>query len=358
MKIAFLGDIAFVGRFDSQQNSHVYENLEEIAKYLNTFDYVVANLESPITDIPVAGSYKAIHLKTSSVNVDLLKYLNVKIVNLSNNHIFDYGVAGYKDTIDLLNESRIEYFGIDDKEFILDFENNKIAFNGYCCYSANGIRYKGEQKSPYITQIDTEGVENRLKVNKENGYLNVLSFHWGIENVNYPAYEHIKFARSLAEEYKFILYGHHPHVAQGVEKINESIISYSLGNFVFDEVLSTNIKGLKNKMDNNNRISFILSLEINDNNIEDASFIHIFEQDGRISIKDNPLFETYCETLDLSKDEYQDLRKKELERYLLKNNIKHDFNWFLTRLNRSFIEAYLRGRRNASIYNKIFNKYK
>lgn len=70
MKIAFLGDIAFVGRFDLQQNSHVYENLKEIAGFLNTFDYVVANLESPITDISAADSYKAIHLKTSSLSED------------------------------------------------------------------------------------------------------------------------------------------------------------------------------------------------------------------------------------------------------------------------------------------------
>lgn len=358
MKIAFLGDIAFVGKFDLLQNSHVYENLKEIAEFLNTFDYVVANLESPITDIPVAASYKAIHLKASSLSVDLLNYLNIKIVNLSNNHIFDYGVVGYEDTINLLNKNKIEYFGIDDKELLLDFENNKIAFNGYCCYSANGIRYKEESKSPYITPINIESVENRLKANEKNGYLSVLSFHWGIENVNYPAYEHIQFARSLAEKHKFILYGHHPHVAQGVEKINDSIISYSLGNFVFDEVLSTSIKGLKNKMDDNNRTSFILSLEINENKIEDVSLIHIFEEDGRISIKGNPLFETYCETLYLSKDEYQNLRKEKLGEYLLNNNIKHDFSWFIKRLNRNFIEAYLRGRRNASIYNKMFNKYK
>ena len=358
MKIAFLGDIAFVGKFDLQKNPFVYGSLNEIADFLKQFDYVIANLESPITDTEVTGAYKAIHLKASSTNINLLRFLNIGIVNLSNNHIFDYGVTGYQDTINLLDKNEIEYFGIDDKQVILNFENNRLAFSGYSCYSSNGTRYRGEKDHHYITSITTHNIEKRLKEDEQNGYLSVLSFHWGVENVNYPAYEHIRFARRIAEKFNFILYGHHPHVVQGMEKINNSLISYSLGNFIFDEVNSKTIKDLKNKMNDNNRTSYILSLEANNNQLEDIEIIHIFEKDGKISIVDNPMFEKYCNDLNLSTGDYYALRNGKLQEHLREMNIKHDFSWFLKRLNRNFIVAYLRGRRNTASYNKIFNEYK
>lgn len=72
---------------------------------------------------------KSAHIKTDYSNVDLLKYLNIGIVNLANNHLFDYGVNGYKSTLKILDEKGINYFGIENKQIYL--ENEKEYYQGF-----------------------------------------------------------------------------------------------------------------------------------------------------------------------------------------------------------------------------------
>ena len=49
MKIALLGDIALFGKYDVSINTNVYEYLEDVARFLSKFDYVIGNLEAPFT---------------------------------------------------------------------------------------------------------------------------------------------------------------------------------------------------------------------------------------------------------------------------------------------------------------------
>jgi poly-gamma-glutamate synthesis protein (capsule biosynthesis protein) len=62
----------------------------------------------------------------------------------------------------------------------------------------------------------------------------VVSCHWGIEFVDFPSPNIKRLARQMADAGADIILGHHPHVPQGIEKYKDSIIFYSLGNFLFD----------------------------------------------------------------------------------------------------------------------------
>ena len=50
-------------------------------------------------------------MKSTTKTAQLLKTAGVTACGLANNHIFDFGVAGLRDTFDVLNEAGIEYFG-------------------------------------------------------------------------------------------------------------------------------------------------------------------------------------------------------------------------------------------------------
>lgn len=50
MRLALLGDIALFGAFDIKNNPRLKENLREISSYLDGFDYVVGNLETPFSE--------------------------------------------------------------------------------------------------------------------------------------------------------------------------------------------------------------------------------------------------------------------------------------------------------------------
>ena len=51
---------------------------------------------------------------------------------------------------------------------------------------------------------------------------------------SYPTPEDISIARDTIKAGATIIFGHHPHVVQGVERFQDGIIFYSLGNFIFD----------------------------------------------------------------------------------------------------------------------------
>jgi poly-gamma-glutamate synthesis protein (capsule biosynthesis protein) len=60
-----------------------------------------------------------------------------------------------------------------------------------------------------------------------------VSLHWGIEHVTWPSPEQIAVARRLIEAGASIVWGHHPHVVQPIERHGDGLIAYSLGNFNF-----------------------------------------------------------------------------------------------------------------------------
>lgn len=135
-------------------------------------------------------------------------------------------------------------------------------------------------------------VENTLKENHDAGFYNIVSIHSGDEQVNYPSVEDIKLARHLACVCPFTYYGHHPHVAQGIEFYKNSLIAYSLGNFCFDDVFDPN-GNLLVKQSANNKTSFILEVEIFDCELARYDFTSIYTNDDKIHICDKIENEKY-----------------------------------------------------------------
>lgn len=61
----------------------------------------------------------------------------------------------------------------------------------------------------------------------------VLYLHWGTEYMAIPGEEQRQLAVYLSVLGVNLIIGSHPHVLQGHEWINETLVHYSLGNFVF-----------------------------------------------------------------------------------------------------------------------------
>jgi poly-gamma-glutamate synthesis protein (capsule biosynthesis protein) len=58
--------------------------------------------------------------------------------------------------------------------------------------------------------------------------------HWGVDFTDYPLLFQMKYAREMIDSGADLILGHHPHNIQGIEKYQNGIIVYSLGDFVFD----------------------------------------------------------------------------------------------------------------------------
>lgn len=343
MKVALLGDIALIGQYDITKNSSAKDRLKVIAERLKEFDYVIANLESPLTDKSRTMVCKSMHLKTSKVNVELLKYLHVNAVSLSNNHLFDYGEQGLNDTIATLEQYGIEWFGANSKQLIKEIGTERICFSGFCCYSTNGTGYMDGTMKKGINTLTYNNVMNQIEVDRSNGAFSFLSFHWGDEHTNYPKYEHVCLAEAIAKKKDVVICGHHPHIIQGVQKLNNSLVAYSLGNCLFDDCVS--ITGsLVLKQNLNNKKSFIFEVNIENATVDSYKY-HGFkdEKDGPVFFDINDEIEQISKPLKQINNinDYETMRRIQISKVVLEKFGKHDFKWLLSRLNYYSVGAYL-----------------
>lgn len=234
--IAFLGDAMFDRHIRAKANSTSYDNiLKPVASTLNAFDFVVMNLEGPITTNPTKSTYNQNDPNhyVFTFDPEVIKTLtksNVSIVNLDNNHILNFSSEGLRETKELLGKSEVKYFGdpSDRKpvyEKINDVDFAFISFNQF-------IRPDGDET---IRQI------KEAKENEREPFV-VIYTHWGEEYKIEPNQYQINLARSFIDNGADIVIGSHPHVVQEKETYNGKQIYYSLGNFVFDQYFSDDVR--------------------------------------------------------------------------------------------------------------------
>lgn len=206
-------------------------------EFLKSADVVIANLEGSITNnlsqsVGTTGSdigHFTFTFPTSTAA--LLNRHNIKIVNLGNNHILNFGKEGLAETRRYLEDAGIEFFGdpINPAHAVLttSIQNVPLAFISY-----NEFWYPEAGKNSVL--------ENIRKA-KEEGRVAIVYAHWGNEYVPPPAR-----VRALAHEFidagANIVIGSHPHVVQESEIYNGAYIYYSLGNFIFDQYFSEEVR--------------------------------------------------------------------------------------------------------------------
>lgn len=355
VKVALLGDICLTGRFSLEENPNVFEQLSVVKRVLDEHDVVVANLESPFTLKERSLVCKAVHIKSSPSNVKILKYLGVSAVSLANNHIFDYGYDGYNSTVTHLKEAGINHFGDRGQEWLFSKNQEKILFAGNCCLSAHPSRANKKGVNVLSYSKVAEFFENADNF----GAFPLLSVHWGRENTHSPSLDHMHLARILAHRKDFVLHGHHPHVVQGLERIKDSVIAYSLGNFCTDEHLSKSIRDLKVVSAPENRESFILSVNVESGKLSEFEIIPIYDDGLSIRLGGKDLKEKilgYSRDIgrinDISSSAQRD--EREISNRSLGAS-RYSLSWFINRLNYHFIGACIKGVINLIRYKCIFH---
>lgn len=356
MKIALLGDMAFFGRMSVNENPQAEEYFSEVADYLQGFDYVVGNLETPFSEKKKTSGAKSAYICADVENVRTLNQLHINAVCLANNHLFDYGSEGYETTKRVLNENGIEFFGTEGKELRVDVSGSKVAFSGFCCYTSNPLRCV--RYGEYGVNAYNIGMVRRvLKHNANEGCLNIVSVHAGMEHVNYPSIEHVRAARMLADVCPYVYSGHHPHVIQGAEGYKGSVIAHSLGNFCFDDVYSDKSSKPLVELTENNRTGAILELEIEGNRILNwrERIVYIAKQ-GRMKLLETPSevaeYNSALASCEEDSATYTAKRNQILSARFSVRKSARNLMWYLKRLRPRYVQIMLNARRNARKYNE------
>ncbi len=356
MKIALLGDIGLLGNYSLANNPELIKRLKPVSDFLGQFDLVIGNLETPFSYKKKTWGAKSAYICTDPMNIDVLKSLHINAVTIANNHMYDFGSEGFKTTISTLESNGIDWFGADGKVFKVEAAGNRLLFNGFCCYSTNPLKLSSHFGAQGINRFNLKEVTDILKSKSDEGWLNILAIHSGIEHVNTPSVEQILAAHVLADVASFVWYGHHPHVVQGIENIGDSLIAHSLGNFCF----AGNYED-KNRptieLSENNRNGMILVLEVENNKILDyKTYITAIKDDGTIVLlTENTVVNTYSTQIKeyfKNPEAYKENRMAQRSKYLSRRKEMRNLKWFLKRLRPRYAKLMLDNRRNAKKYHK------
>jgi len=181
-------------------------------------DLTMVNLENPVTD----RGYKILkqfNFRMPPKYIQVLLNGGIDIVNLANNHVWDYSWQGLDDTFIYLDNAGIKYVGAgttteeENKPVILEVKGRRIGFLGIFSNVGN--------------------FEECISELKQKVDLVIVNFHWGVERASYPDYYQVNMAHRAVDAGADLVIGHHPHVLQGMERYHDGIIAYSLGNFIF-----------------------------------------------------------------------------------------------------------------------------
>lgn len=237
LEVIFTGDFSASGVFYDKIESgdEIFDN--KINNIFKKADYVHVNLENPIlydkTEGEIYKTKKLALMAPKEIGM-YLKEHNISICNLANNHMMDYGTFGLRNTINCLKKNDILYYGIGgiSKYLIINKNNVKIALIS-STYN-EGELYNGKNVAPfYFSKKKIQSLIHEIKI-YENPDLIIYNYHGGTEYNFIPEPKRRELFRSLIDLGIDIIIGHHAHVPQGIELINNKYIVYSLGNFCFD----------------------------------------------------------------------------------------------------------------------------
>ena len=163
----------------------------------------------------------------------------IDIVNLANNHIYDYKEQGLFDTIYNLGQGNIKYIGAGKnlksarKPVLIEIKGVKLAFLGYYGLRKHSDSHPATKDSAGTAMRKLQFIHEDIRSLRDSVDVIIVNFHWGIEKEHLPGTDQISFAHKTIDYGADLIVGHHPHVLQGIEEYKGKLISYSLGNFIF-----------------------------------------------------------------------------------------------------------------------------
>lgn len=209
-------------------------------------DLSFVNVEGPFMDDRRFIEEGKIVFANYPGDLDNLIWAGFNCFSLANNHAQDCGREGVYKTLDLFEKKKNEQAG------------RHILFAGLGRtprdagnYSAAVIKNVKVAFFAYTARHNRPGhLCNDFTLDKaladmkgaQGAQLKVVSVHHGEEFRHVPSADVVRDYRALVDAGADVVLGHHPHVAQGIEKYNNGIIFYSLGNYAMGTFSKRHIK--------------------------------------------------------------------------------------------------------------------
>lgn len=360
MKVLVAGDFVPTGRLESliidKKFDIVFKDVKDV---VSSADFSIVNFESPV----VKDGFNPIkkrgpNLKCSEEAVEAIKWTGFNCCTLANNHIFDYGSKGLRETVNCCKKNGIDIVGVGDNlndanKILYKNIDDKILAVINCCEHEFSI---ASEVSAGANPLNPIRQSYAIKEARANADFVLVIVHGGHEHFQLPS-------PRMQEAYRFFIdvgadavVNHHQHCYSGYELYHEKPIFYGLGNFCFDKDTSRN--SIWNE-------GFMVKLEFDKNRLPKFDLLPYIQcnEEAKVSLMDleqQGLFYKIISDLNtiISK---RNVLNKEYNKWMQKNSKAYEilFQPYNTKLSkglfaRHLLPSFITQRKKYTILNYIY----
>lgn len=215
---------------------------QDIREWLLAADFTHISNEvafSPDCPEPVEGK-KTYQFCSQPEYFNLLTHMDADIIELTGNHLLDWGPQPFLATLNLYRQAGMAYFGggsnLADARSVhkVEHHGNKLAFLGCNAVGPGSVWAIDDQ--PGANPCEREWMETAIRQLVSEGYLPIVTYQHIEQCTVLPhSYQRAEF-RAAADAGAIIVSGSQAHCPQSMEFRGNAFIHYGLGNLFFDQM--------------------------------------------------------------------------------------------------------------------------
>ena len=228
--------------YNSENSTYDFANMLTYTKdLLKDYDIKYYNQETIFDDSESYGGYPRFNTP-SDFGASMIE-AGFNVVSLATNHSMDRGADSAKRSTTWWKEQKnVLTNGMatseDERTNYQIMEANGITYTMLSyTYGTNGLGTSEINKEPYLVNLYSEElVKADIEAVRDKVDILIVAMHWGNEYQQDASNTQKEQAKFLADNGVDIVLGTHSHCIQPWEKIDDTVVFYSFGNFISNQM--------------------------------------------------------------------------------------------------------------------------
>lgn len=201
----------------------------------------ISNEVSFYSECPPAKPLRAsMRFCTSTSYMQVLDAVGADVIELTGNHLLDWGADAFSETLQLYQAKGLKIYGGGwtqeeaRQPLKVEVNGNKLAFIG--CNPSGPSADWATADQPGSAQCDYDWMEAQIRSLRAEGYLPIVTIQH-IEVYDYkPTSAQRVISERMAKAGAVLISGSQSHFPQGFTFIGDTLVHYGLGNTFFDQM--------------------------------------------------------------------------------------------------------------------------
>jgi len=194
------------------------------------------------SDCPPQTSYTTLTFCSDPRYIELLEWLEVDIIELTGNHLLDWGVEAMELSLGMYDERALPYYGggwnLTQAQTPVTMTVGATTFGFAGCNPAGPASDWATDTRPGSAPCDYERLYAQVREMRAQGIVPIVTLQYIESDQTEPLPQQRADFRALAEAGAAIVSGSQAHHPQGFEFYEGALIHYGLGNLFFDQMWS------------------------------------------------------------------------------------------------------------------------